>query len=142
MQRRSSGSVRIAWLDREGAIAELAERARALLAEDPRVLAVGLFGSLARRQALPSSDADLLIALHSHPLARWFDRIPEYAAAFADTSLPVEPFPFTLDELYRLAAHPGFLRTALRDLVPLAGDPAIWRRLAAAEPAANSERGL
>lgn len=36
----------------------------------------------------------------------------------------------TLDELRRLAAQPGFLRTALRDLLPLAGDPAVWRRLA------------
>lgn len=138
MRRRSSGSVRIVWLDREGAIAELAERARALLAKDPRVLAVGLFGSLARREALPSSDADLLIALNGHPLARWFDRIPEYAAAFADTSLPVEPFPYTLDELRRLAAQPGFLRTALRDLLPLAGDPAIWQRLAETESAAEA----
>lgn len=36
----------------------------------------------------------------------------------------------TLDELRRLAAQPGSLRTALRDLLPLAGDPAVWRRLA------------
>ncbi|MGQ9710156.1 MAG: nucleotidyltransferase domain-containing protein [Anaerolineae bacterium] len=125
--------MRIAWLDREGAVAELAERARALLAEDRRVLAVGLFGSLARGDALPSSDADLLIVLNGHPLARWFDRIPEYAAAFTGTSLPVEPFPYTLDELRRLAAQPGFLRTALRDLLPLAGNPAIWQRMAEVE---------
>lgn len=137
MRRRSSGSVRIAWLDRERAIAELAEGARALVAEDPRVLAVGLFGSLARREALPRSDADILIALSSHPLARWFDRIPEYADAFAHTSLPVEPFPYTLDELRRLAAQPGFLRTTLRELLHLAGDPAIWQHLAGTAPAAD-----
>jgi predicted nucleotidyltransferase len=40
--------------------------AQALAREDRRVLAVGLFGSLARNRAVPSSDADVLIALESH----------------------------------------------------------------------------
>ncbi len=121
--------MQVAWLDRDEAIRELAERARDLLARDPRVRAVGLFGSLARGNALPSSDADILLVLDSHPLPRWFDRIPEYADAFAGTALPVEPFPYTLDELRRLAAQPGFLRTALQELIPLGGDTAVWSQL-------------
>jgi len=129
VQRKSCGSVQVIWLDRDAAIRELAERARELMARDPRVRAVGLFGSLARGDALPSSDADILLALESHPLPRWFDRIPEYADAFAGTALPVEPFPYTLDELQRLAAQPGFLRTALRELLPLGGDATIWAQL-------------
>lgn len=93
--------MRVAFLDKERAIAELAARARTLLKQDERVIAVGLFGSLARGQALPGSDADLLIILKAHPQTRWFDRISEYAAAFQGTALPVEPFPYTVVELIR-----------------------------------------
>jgi len=126
VRRQSCGSVRTAFLDKEQAITEVAERARELLAQDERVVAIGLFGSLARGDALPSSDADVLIALSQHPQTRWFDRIPEYQAAFSHTSLPVEPFPYTLDELTGMASPAGFLHSALRDLVPLAGEARIW----------------
>ena len=46
----------------------------------------------------------------------------------------------TLDELRRLAAQPGFLRTAHRDLLPLAGDPAVWRRLAEMDDGSETKR--
>ena len=133
MQRRSFGSVRIAFLDRNRAIAELKERAQELLSKDSQVLAVALFGSLARGQALPSSDADLLILLKSHPRSRWFDRIPEYDDAFRGTALPVEPFPYTVEELIRLHSSSTFLRTVLQELIPLAGDPEVWKSLLARE---------
>lgn len=110
-------------------IVELAQCSEKLLSQDPRVVAVGLFGSLARRQATPSSDADILIALKTHPLGRWFDRTPEYAIAFEGTSLPVEPFPYTLEELTQLLSCPGFLRTILREILPLAGNPKVWKCL-------------
>ena len=129
MQRKSCGTVRTAFLDRNRAIAELAELARQLVLGDARVIAVGLFGSLARGEALPSSDADLLIVLRSHPQSRWFDRIPEYSEAFRNTALPVEPFPYTLKELARLLAQPGFLRTGMREMMPLAGSSEIWAHL-------------
>jgi len=87
------------------------------------------YASLARGEALPSSDADLLIVLKAHPQSRWFDRIPEYAAAFRGTALPVEPFPYTLQELARLLSYPGFLRTAMRELIPLGGDTQVWEHL-------------
>jgi len=109
---------------------ELRDAAQRLLARDERVVAVGLFGSLARRQALPSSDADVLIVLREHPHARWFDRITEYADAFADASLPVEPFPYTRDELQRMQAHnSSFLRTILSELIPLSGEERVWQAL-------------
>ena len=102
VQRRFSPSVKVAFLNKKRAVAELTERARQLVARDGRVRAIGLFGSLARGDALPMSDADILIALTTHPAARWFDRIPEYASAFDGTALVVEPFPYTLDELRRM----------------------------------------
>jgi len=126
--------VRIAWLDRDRAIAEVRDAAQRLVARDARVLAVGLFGSLARGQALPSSDADVLIVLREHPQPRWFDRIAEYAEAFAATSLPVEPFAYTQDELKRmLTTRAGFLQTILREVIPLSGDDHIWQSLRASE---------
>jgi len=121
--------VRIAFLDRDRAIAELAERVQVLLTRDPRVAAVGLFGSLARGQALPSSDADLLIVLEAHSLPRWFDRIPEYAASFPGTALAVEPFAYTWEELTRMLVQPGFIRTAVRELIPLGGHERVFARL-------------
>ncbi|MGC8780322.1 MAG: nucleotidyltransferase domain-containing protein [Anaerolineae bacterium] len=93
------------------------------------MLAVGLFGSLARGDALPSSDADVLIVLRDHDRPRWFDRISEYAAAFAGVSLPVEPFAYTVEESKALASRPGFMRTVLRELMPLAGDQEVIARL-------------
>ncbi|RMF36982.1 MAG: hypothetical protein D6759_02925, partial [Chloroflexi bacterium] len=54
VRRRSFGSVQIAFLDREMAITELTEAAHRLLDQDDRVIAIGLFGSLARGDALPS----------------------------------------------------------------------------------------
>ena len=126
--------MRIAWLDRDRAIAEVRDAAQRLVARDARVLAVGLFGSLARGQALPSSDADVLIVLREHPQPRWFDRIAEYAEAFAATSLPVEPFAYTQDELKRmLTTRAGFLQTILREVIPLSGDDHIWQSLRASE---------
>lgn len=92
-------------------------------------MAVGLFGSLARREALPSSDADVLIALRCHPLPRWFDRVPEYGPAFDGTALPVEVFPYTVDELARGLSEPGFIRTVLRQTVTLAGDFDFFQEL-------------
>ncbi|MFZ5919268.1 MAG: nucleotidyltransferase domain-containing protein [Chloroflexota bacterium] len=122
--------MRIAFLDRDQAIVELVECVERLLARDGRVLAVGLFGSLARREALPSSDADLLIVLREHPQRRWFDRIPDYADAFAGVSLPVDVFPYTVDELARMISHrSGFLHTVFRELISLGGDARIWRDL-------------
>ena len=129
VQRRSFGSVKVAFLDRERAIQELVECAGRLLEQDTRVLAIGLFGSLARDDALPTSDADIIIVLRSHPKPRWFERIPEFAGAFDGTSLPVETFPYTLEEMNRLASRPGLIRTALRELIHLAGDPQIWSKL-------------
>jgi predicted nucleotidyltransferase len=121
--------VRTAFLDRREAIAQLQAMAEQLTAADGRVRAVALFGSLARGQALPSSDADILVLLESHEKARWFDRIPEYAEAFSEFGLPVEAFPYTSAEIRRLLSTPGFLRSAIRDRLHLAGDPAAWQAL-------------
>jgi len=126
---RSCGSVRVAWLDREQALREVKQAARNLVARDPRVLAVGLFGSLARGDAGAWRDADVLILLREHPMHRWFDRIPEYLEAFASVSLPVDVFPYTCAEARRLAQPGGFLYHVLGELMHLAGEPGVWPQL-------------
>lgn len=126
MQRRLSGSVRVAFLDEERAIAELVERVQGLLERDERVIFVILFGSLARGQALPSSDADILIALRSHPQPCWVGRTTEYNSAFQGAALPVETFPYTLDELLKATPQPGLISTAMRESVFLGGDEEIF----------------
>ncbi|MFH1739835.1 MAG: nucleotidyltransferase domain-containing protein [bacterium] len=129
LRRRSSGSVTVVFLDKNAAIGELRECAEILVREDSRALAVGVFGSLARGDAVPSSDADVLIVLSGHEQKRWFDRIPEYGDFFAGTSLAVEPFPYVIDEIRNMLKHVGFMRTAVRELLPLAGDPQIFQQL-------------
>jgi predicted nucleotidyltransferase len=54
-------NVRVFRLDSPALIARLRERARELIERRPDVVAVWLFGSLARGQAHPGSDADLFV---------------------------------------------------------------------------------
>jgi len=117
---RSSGSSRVTYLDRARALEQLRALATRLVAIDPRIVEVRLFGSLARMESVPGSDADVLIALHGHPLPRWFDRIPEFSAAFMETDMPVEVFPYTLEELERMKESGSGLVRAARAGVLLA----------------------
>ncbi len=119
VREESYGSVRIFWLNREAALQQVREAAARLVQTRPEVVAVYLFGSLARNQATPRSDADLLIVLRlsSHP--RWFDRAMEYADYFEEVELPCELFCYTLDELPRVP----LARHALREAILMAGTP-------------------
>jgi len=111
--RRSCGSSKVTYLDRARAVEQLRLLAGRLLASNPDVLEVRLFGSLARGEAIPGSDADVLVVLRHHSQPRWMDRIPEFAAAFDDTDMPVEVFPYTRAELTRLEqTGSGLLRAA------------------------------
>ena len=75
--------------------------ALALAGECPNVLEVRLFGSLAKGNYAPGSDADVLVVLRedARPL---LDRIPEFLRRFLDVSVPVEVFPYTRAELERM----------------------------------------
>lgn len=130
MRKRSLDSVRIAYLDKKRAVEEIRRCAEELAAVDRNVLAVGLFGSLARGDALPTSDADVLVALKEHVHGRWFDRIPQYAEAFSTASVPVEVFPYTIAELERMTAGLSpFLERIFEELIPLGGDAGLWAHL-------------
>ncbi len=119
VREESYGSVRIFWLDREAAIRQLRAAAARLLRERPEVMAVYLFGSLAKDRATPRSDADLLIVLRSSPIARWFERGCEYGDYFDEVEMPCELFCYTLDELPKVP----LARNALKHAMLLVGTP-------------------
>jgi predicted nucleotidyltransferase len=112
---KSCGSSRVTYLDQAQAIEQLRVQAARLVESHPEVLEVRLFGSLARGRAVPGSDADVLVVLRGHPLPRWFDRIPEFAAALQETGLPIEVFPYTLAELEQMEGR-GVAAEARRGL--------------------------
>ena len=78
VQEKSYGSVKVFWLDRERLLQALEEKAAELLATFPEVLAVVLFGSLARGEARPRSDVDLLVAFATPPGFEGYWRVKEF----------------------------------------------------------------
>ena len=117
MLKPSSTSVRIFWLDSQKVRKRLKTIALQMKARYPEIEQVLLFGSLARGEAVPGSDADLLVILSSASRP-FMERIPRYLP----TGLPlgVDVFPYTRDEIDRmLAAGNHFIRQAVKEGVAL-----------------------
>ena len=74
---RSSTSVKVFWLDRPRLTERLNRVARALGDRHPEIESIYLFGSLARGDAVPGSDADLLIVVR-HATEPFRDRPARY----------------------------------------------------------------
>lgn len=117
MRKESYGSVTIYWLDRAEARRQVQMAAQRLVQARPEVIAVYLFGSLAKGKAGPRSDADVLIVLRDSPIRVWFQRYLEYSPYFDEVGMPVEVFCFTMDEL----PHTTIARNALQYAELLAG---------------------
>jgi len=119
--------VNITFLEREPLLARLTERAQQLLASDPRVLEVGLFGSLVRGDYGPGSDADLLVILAADA-RRFVDRIPEFLRHFSGLGIAVDVFPYTREEI-AVMQDAGLVKSALSERRVLAcrpGTPEPW----------------
>ena len=81
-----------------------------------------LFGSLARGDAVPGSDADLLIVV-SHSAETFLERTVRYRPEGVDVGVDVVAY--TREELAALLrAGNSFVRQALQEGVVLVGDPA------------------
>lgn len=107
--------MRVFRLKREAILSALEAAARRLVAERPEVLEVRLFGSLARGDAGPGSDADILIVL-SETERPFLERIPDYARALAGAGIGCDVLPYTRTELARLRhAEGSFADTACRE---------------------------
>jgi len=109
-------SARVWRLDRQRVLARLQEWAQRL-SVDRNVLAVVLFGSLARGDATPASDADVLIVL-ADSQEPFHHRIPRYLPA--DLGIGVDVFPYTVSEVQSsLAEGWGVARPALSEGIVL-----------------------
>jgi len=117
MLGRSSSSVNIYWLDSQRVVESLKAVARQMRASHPEIEQVLLFGSLARGEAAPGSDADLLVILSSSTQP-FLERIPRYLPV----GLPVgvDVFPYTREEIDRMLAEGNlFIRQATQEGIAL-----------------------
>jgi predicted nucleotidyltransferase len=98
-------------------LAALRRWAEALRAEHPETVRAGCFGSYARGDYLPSSDADVFVEVSHSPHARWFDR----PAGLPDTGgipVGVELFVYTSEEVARMREKSSaWLRVILEEAV-------------------------
>jgi predicted nucleotidyltransferase len=105
-------SVRVWKIDRNAILARLSRWAREL-GRDENVLAVVLFGSIARGDHTAASDADVLIVLRASQL-RFDERIPAFMPS--GIGIGVDVFPYTLDETgMALEEGWGVARVALEE---------------------------
>lgn len=116
--KASSSSVKVFWLNREETTRRLQEAVKALKAQHPEIERAVLFGSLQRGDAVPGSDADVLLALRATDLP-----FSERAAAYRPegVGIPVDLFVYTCAELDDMRASGNrFVSRALaegRDLL-------------------------
>ena len=105
-------SVRVWKIDRKAVLGRLTRWAQTL-GQNESVLAVVLFGSLARGDQTAASDADVLIILEDSSL-RFDERIP--AMMPLGIGISVDVFPYTLAEATQaLKEGWGVVRVALQE---------------------------
>lgn len=113
MPRRSSPSVKVTYFDKDLVWRSLRRFVAELAESHPEVQRVLLFGSLARGDAVPGSDVDLLLVLATSD-EPFLDRIPRYTPSRFPA--PVEVFPYTEGELEALLEQGNrFIRRALSE---------------------------
>ncbi len=114
----SFASVRVFWLNREKTLQRLQEAAKELLAHHSEIDEVILFGSLARGDAVPGSDADMLLILRESKLP-FLERCVYYRPA--RVGIGVDIFAYTRRELQAmLEANNTFVARALHEGITLA----------------------
>ena len=129
IQKRSYGSVKVFWLDRNLLTSRIIRAARNLGRRHEEVVRVVLFGSVASDRAVPSSDADLLVVVRvcDTPL---LDRAALFREYFLDFGVGVDLFVYTEREVAAgnipIATHA--LRTGIVLYPP--ADGATWRKRA------------
>ncbi len=109
--------VRARFLNRDEILPRLKALAYDLLSSRDDVLEVSLFGSLARGNYAPGSDADIYILLKEDS-RRFMDRIPEFLRHFSGAGIRVEVFPYTVDEIAEMGEK-GFIQTIRKEKILL-----------------------
>lgn len=105
--------VKVRFINRNEILAKLQEIARRIVESGDLVLEVSLFGSLVRGNYAPGSDADIFILLKEDS-RRFVDRIPEFMDPFSQIGIPVEVFPYTVQELKEMQDR-SFLQTIQKE---------------------------
>jgi predicted nucleotidyltransferase len=113
-------NVRVFRLDQAAVVQRLRERAEQLLALRPDVVAVRLFGSLARGAGHPGSDADLFVVLRDGAGA-FLERIPSLARHFSGAGIGCDVIAYTESEAATLRRRDdAFARAVFAEGLPLA----------------------
>lgn len=99
IRQTSSPSVRVFWLNQDQARKRLKQAVKQLAKKHSEIEQVWLFGSLARGEAVPGSDADLLIVLRDSALP-FLDRSVHYQPDFCGVGVDV--FAYTRAELSQM----------------------------------------
>jgi len=111
-------SVRVFKLNNEEIIIKLKSWAESL-SHNKDVVGIILFGSLAKKEATPASDADIIILLRDSK-ERFDDRIPHFLPK--KIGLTVEVFPYTIKEFHSsLKEKWGVAKEALENGILLYG---------------------
>lgn len=106
--------VRVFRVDQAAVMTRLRERARSVLQRRPDVVEVRLFGSLARGQARPGSDADLFVVVRDGAGA-FLDRVPGLAREFSGIGLGCDVIAFTESETREARARGDAFARAVFD---------------------------
>jgi len=113
MQTKSYGSVKITYFDKAGVWKALKVLAQDLSEQHPEIASVGVFGSLARGEAVPGSDVDLLLILDESDLP-FIDRASKYRPRHFPAGTDI--FAYTREEVERMLAEGNFfLKRALAE---------------------------
>ncbi|MDZ7292575.1 MAG: nucleotidyltransferase domain-containing protein [candidate division KSB1 bacterium] len=105
----SSGFAKVGFPDHEKIKQQLTTLAQQAIQQEPKIQAVYLFGSRTTGNFSARSDADLLIIVQDDS-QRPIVRIPYYLRLFQNAPVPVEVFPYTMEE----ARQSAFARRALQ----------------------------
>ncbi|MFQ6052024.1 MAG: nucleotidyltransferase domain-containing protein [Candidatus Hydrothermarchaeota archaeon] len=111
-------SVKVFKLDNEELIIKLKSWAESL-SRNRDVVGIILFGSLAKKEATPASDVDIVILLKDSK-ERFDDRIPRFLPE--KLGLSVDVFPYTIEEFHSsLKENWGVAKEALESGILLYG---------------------
>ena len=117
MPQRSSPSVKVTYFNSDRVWRALRRFVAALVRQRPEIRRVVLFGSLARGDAVPGSDVDLMLVLSTAD-RRFLDRIPLYTPDRFPVG--IEVFPYTGDEIEAMLRDGNpFIRRALEEGITL-----------------------
>ncbi len=115
--RQSSTSVKIFYFPKKAVWSALRTLSADMAGEFSEIERIVVFGSLARDEAVPGSDVDLLIILKESSIPI-LERIPRYAPNHFPVGVDV--FPYTEDELeIKLKDGDFFVKRALKEGIEL-----------------------